>query len=232
MRDSEPGSLIQGAGASATSGAGVCCAGVTTAGSTAVGVGDVRRCGQVLAGTFRLPASWPGRGFALTSGSARKGQGWGQKRHAHAQAESHRHDRWDRHPARLTRRLRRRDLPGPRGARGRVRARHLGALHPGARRRHGRRAPHPSRIVGRGRHLPGFQLGYTQAKGSPSPPQIPASRLPAVYPHTCAPVYWSTQGIGAYPTTAYIDGQASTTQGSGRTGSFELTIYSALTPPK
>jgi hypothetical protein len=80
--------------------------------------------------------------------------------------------------------------------------------------------------------LPGFHVGYNQMKGSPYQPGIPASRLPAVYPHVCAPVYWSTQALSAYPVTAYIDGQASTSQAPERFGSLALTVYSAADAPK
>jgi hypothetical protein len=80
--------------------------------------------------------------------------------------------------------------------------------------------------------LPGFQVGYTQAKGSPYQPGIPASRLPAVYPDGCAPVYWSTQAVSAYPITAHIDGRASTSQAPEQSGSLALTVYSAADAPR
>lgn len=80
--------------------------------------------------------------------------------------------------------------------------------------------------------LPGFHVGYMQIKGRPYQPGIPAARLPAVYPHGCAPVYWSTQAVSAYPITARIDADAGTTHTPEQFGSIALSVYSAADAPK
>lgn len=80
--------------------------------------------------------------------------------------------------------------------------------------------------------LAGFHVGYTQIKGRPYPPGIPPDRLPAVHPDGCAPVYWSTQAVSAYPITARLDAEADTTHAPGQVGSIALAVYSAANAPK
>jgi hypothetical protein len=79
--------------------------------------------------------------------------------------------------------------------------------------------------------LPGFDVSYTQMKGLTYQPGIDPSRLPAVFPAACAPVYWSTQATGVYPATARIDAMADSDT-PDEFGSFTLTVYSTADAPK